>query len=88
MTHERAEAHEHTEECASLFREWLRYHLVVIDESGRLSPDERRAAVRERDMFRRQLDGLGCDPAALLAQEAALAGDEDPGSRGGTGSHA
>ncbi len=50
-----------------MFDVWRRYHWVAEDDAGRFSPEERGAAARERDMFRRQLDALGCDPVALLA---------------------
>ena len=67
-----SQAHEHSEACAELFGAWHRYHAVVAaveDASGRFTSDDRLAAARERDMFRRQLDALGCDPEALLVLE-------------------
>lgn len=81
--------HLHTEECAELFAAWRRYHGVAEDTTGAFSLDERLSAARERDMFRRQLDALGCDPRALLAlDDLALddlaredeASDEDDGA--------
>ncbi len=61
-------AHGHTEDCRAYFQAWLRYHLVVSDESGRYSADATGNAVRERAMFERQLRALGCSPEALLAE--------------------
>ena len=64
-----SQAHEHTEACAELFGAWRRYHLVAEAADGGFTTDDRLAAARERDMFRRQLEALGCDPEALLALE-------------------
>lgn len=63
--------HEHTQECAELYAAWLRYHRVAEDDSGRFSDDDRASAVRERDMFERQMRAVTCDPFTLLALEAA-----------------
>ncbi len=71
--------HEHAEECAELFAVWRRYHGVAEDKTGTFTLDERLSAVRERDMFRRQLDALGCDPDALLASEDAALEDDEGG---------
>ena len=69
--------HEHTEECAELFAAWRRYHWVAQDTSGRFTSDERLSAARERDMFRRLLDGAGCDPEALLALDNSEDADDE-----------
>ena len=70
-----AEGHEHTEECARLYAEWRRYHAVVLDASGRFTRAEVLAAVREREMFERQLRALGCSGEALrrLERDAEIA---------------
>jgi hypothetical protein len=60
-----AEGHAHTEECAVLYREWKRYHIAVMDTSGRYSRPEVLEAVRERDKFEHQLRLLGCSGEAL-----------------------
>jgi hypothetical protein len=60
-----AEGHEHTEECAELYREWRRYHAVVQDTSGRYSRQDLLNARREREMFERQLRSIGCSGEAL-----------------------
>ncbi len=73
---EHEHTHLHSEECAELFAAWRRYHGVAEDTTGAFTPDERLSAARERDMFRRQLDALGCDPEALLTLEDAIF-DED-----------
>lgn len=59
------EGHEHSEECAELYREWKRYHSVVLDASGRFSRQDVLTARREREMFERQLRALGCSGEAL-----------------------
>ena len=64
-----AEGHEHTEECARLYAEWRANHAVVLDTSGRFTRGQVLAAVRERDMFERQLRGLGCSGEALRRLE-------------------
>ena len=70
-----AEGHAHTEECAQLYAEWRRYHAVVLDPRGQYARGERLAAARERDMFERQLQALGCSGEALrrLERDAEIA---------------
>ncbi len=70
--------HLHAEECADLFLVWRRYYVVAEDTTGAFTLDDRLSASRERDMLRRQLDALGCDPEALLVLDDA-AFDEDEG---------
>ncbi|MBM3139194.1 MAG: hypothetical protein FJZ92_03015 [Chloroflexi bacterium] len=60
-----ADGHEHSEECALLYREWKRYHAVVQDMSGRFGRNAVLQAKRERDLFERQLRALGCSGEAL-----------------------
>lgn len=59
--------HRHSVECAELFAAWRRYHGVAEDTTGAFTLDEGLSAARERDMFRRQFEALGCDPETLLA---------------------
>lgn len=66
-----AEGHEHAEECAALYGEWLRYHAAVVDTSGRFSRGQVLEAMRERDMFERQLRALGCSGEARRRAERA-----------------
>ena len=61
--------HDHDEECAALYREWRRYHAVVVDTGGRFGRAELLAARREREMFERQLRARGCSGEALRRQE-------------------
>ena len=70
-----APGHEHTEECAQLYREWKRYHAVVVDMTSRFSRNELLQAVRERDAFERQLRAIGCSGEALrrLERDAEIA---------------
>jgi hypothetical protein len=60
-----AAGHEHTADCAQLYREWKRYHVAVVDTAGRFSRPEVLEAVRERDKFEQQLRRLGCSGEAL-----------------------
>ena len=60
-----AEGHEHTEDCALLYREWKRYHMAVVGTSGRFTRAEILEAVREHDKFEHQLRLLGCSGEAL-----------------------
>jgi hypothetical protein len=60
-----AEGHEHTEECAVLYREWKRYHAVVQDTTGRFDRNALLLARRERELFERQLRAIGCSGEAL-----------------------
>ena len=64
-----APGHEHDERCAELYREWRRYHAVVVDTSGRFGRAELLAARHEREMFERQLRARGCSGEALRRQE-------------------
>ena len=70
-----AEGHEHTEECARLYAEWRLNHVVVLDSTGRFTRAQVLAAVREREMFERQLRTLGCSGEALrrLERDAEIA---------------
>ena len=61
--------HEHDEQCAALYREWRRYHAVVVDTGGRFGRPELLAARREREMFERQLRARGCSGEALRRKE-------------------
>ena len=60
-----APGHEHTPECEALYAEWKRYHAVVQDMSGRFTRQHVLEAIHTRDMFGRQLLGLGCSGEAL-----------------------
>ncbi|MPZ99272.1 MAG: hypothetical protein GEU80_08010 [Dehalococcoidia bacterium] len=60
-----AEGHEHTEDCARLYAEWKRYHVVVMDSRGQFPRDQRLLAHREREMLERQLRAIGCSGEAL-----------------------
>jgi len=60
-----AEGHEHSEQCAQLYREWKRYHSVVQDTTGRFDRNALLLARREREVFERQLRALGCSCEAL-----------------------
>ncbi len=64
-----ADGHEHSEQCAQLYREWKRYHAVVVDTSGRFGRNELLQAMRERDAFERQLRAIGCSGEALRRLE-------------------
>jgi hypothetical protein len=64
-----AEGHQHSEECATLYREWKRYHAVVVDTSGRFDRNAVLQAMRERDAFERQLRAIGCSGEALRRLE-------------------
>ena len=64
-----ASEHEHDEECLALYREWRRYHAVVVDTSGCFDRTELLAARREREMFERQLRARGCSGEVLRRQE-------------------
>ena len=64
-----APGHEHDDECSALYREWRRYHAVVVDMGGRFSRPELLAARREREMFERQLRARGCSGEALRREE-------------------
>ena len=64
-----AEGHEHSEECAQLYREWRRYHAVVVDTSGRFQRNELLQAMREREAFERQLRAIGCSGEAMRRLE-------------------
>ena len=70
-----AEGHQHSEECAQLYREWRRYHAIVVDVSGRFDRNEILQAVRERDVFERQLRAIGCSGEAMrrLERDAEIA---------------
>lgn len=70
-----AEGHEHSEECAALYAEWRRHHVVVMDVRGRFSRQDILAAHREREKFEHQLRLIGCSGEALrrLQKEAEVA---------------
>jgi hypothetical protein len=70
-----ADGHEHSEECAQLYREWRRYHAIVVDVTGRFNRNELLQAVRERDAFERQLRAIGCSGEAMrrLERDAEIA---------------
>ena len=60
-----AEGHEHSEECAVLYREWKRYHAIVQDMSGRFTRPQLLEAKRERDKYESQMQRIGCSGEAL-----------------------
>ena len=64
-----AEGHEHGEDCRALYREWKRYHAVVLDTTGRITRPQVLEARRERDKFGHQLRLLGCSGEALRLEE-------------------
>ena len=64
-----APGHEHGDDCLALYREWRRYHAVVVDTSGRFDRDALLSARHAREMFERQLRALGCSGEALRRQE-------------------
>lgn len=64
-----APGHQHGEECFVLYREWRRYHAVVVDTSSRFDRAEVLAARREREMFEGQLRARGCSGEALRRRE-------------------
>ena len=61
--------HVHDEDCAALYREWLRYDHIVGDSSGRIDANTIESARRERDMFERQLRAIGCSSEARSQDE-------------------
>jgi hypothetical protein len=79
-----AEGHEHSEECWQLYREWKRYHAVAMDMSGAFSRNDVLLAVRQRDLFERQLRALGCSGEALrrLERDAEIAEGGQPAIQG------
>jgi hypothetical protein len=60
-----AAGHEHSVECAQLYREWKRYHAIVQDMTGRFERNELLLARREREAFEGQLRAIGCSGEAL-----------------------
>ena len=64
-----AEGHEHSDACSALYPEWKRHHAVTVDTSGRFSRDQVLSAMREREMYERQLRLLGCSGEAMRREE-------------------
>ncbi len=70
-------AHEHTDECRRLYAEWLRYD-TAAGGSGRFTAGQVQEALREREMFERQLHAVGCSSEAIRRDE----GDRDVAEAG------
>jgi hypothetical protein len=64
-----SEGHEHSSECADLYREWKRYHAVVMDTAGRFARAQVLEARREREKYEHQLRLIGCSGEALRREE-------------------
>ncbi len=71
-------AHEHTDECRRLFAEWLRYDSAASGAVGRFTAGQVQEALREREMFERQLHAVGCSSEAIRRDE----GDRDVAEAG------
>ena len=66
-------AHEHTDECRRLYAEWLRYDSAVSGAPGGFTVAQAQEALRERELFERQLHAVGCSSEAIRRDE----GDRD-----------
>lgn len=71
-------AHEHTDECRRLYAEWLRYDSAASGAVGRFTAGQVQEALREREMFERQLHAIDCSSEAVRHGE----GDLDVADRG------
>ncbi len=67
-----SDAHEHTDECRRLYAEWLRYDAAVTGAPGRFTGAQVQEALRERELFERQLHAVDCSSEAIRHGEGGL----------------